>query len=261
MRPNLKIIVTGKGGVGKTTIAGTLARLFAKDGQRVLALDVDSSPNLAVSLGIPQEKVGALTSVPRGLTEWRTDDEGKAYVHLNLPVARFIEDYAVSSPNGVQLLVMGEVLAAGAGCRCEDHAIARGITGHILAEADAVLVDMEPGLEHLGRGTAEHMDALLIVVEPYFRALLTAERIRELAAQLEIPNIFVVANRVRSSKDKQAIARFCQDRGLTLLASIPYDEAVVEAEENGLAPVDFSPNSPAIQAMVSLAKELRIRTG
>jgi CO dehydrogenase maturation factor len=259
MKTTPKIIVTGKGGVGKTTIAGTLARIYAKNGQRVLALDVDSSPNLAVSLGIPQDRATLLETVPRGLTEWRTDEEGKAYVHLNLPVSRFIDDFAITAPNGVQLLVMGEVLEAGAGCRCEDHAIARGITGHILAEADAVLVDMEPGLEHLGRGTAENMDALLIVVEPYFRALMTAERIQELASQLNIPNIFVVANRVRSSKEQQAIERFCQEKELVLLASIPFDPAIVEAEENGQAPIDYNPESPAVQAMVKLAEEIKQR--
>jgi CO dehydrogenase maturation factor len=260
MNKNFKIIVTGKGGVGKTTIAGTLARIYAQKDKKVLALDVDSSPNLAVSLGIPQERVSEIVGVPRGMTEWRTNEEGKAYVHLNLPVARFIQDYSVPSPNGVQLLVMGEVLKAGVGCRCEDHAIARGITGHILAEADSVIVDMEPGLEHLGRGTAEHMDALLIVVEPYFRSLLTAERILDLALQLDIPHIFLVANRVRNSKEQQAIERFCHDRHLTLLASIPYDEAVVEAEENGQAPVDYSPGCPAVREMFRLANELEIKT-
>jgi CO dehydrogenase maturation factor len=256
MGKTIKVIVTGKGGVGKTTIAGTLARILAQRGERVLALDVDSSPNLAVSLGLPQQEAAHLGTVPRGLTEWRTAQDGSAYVHLNLPVSDFIEDYSICAPDGVRLLVMGQVLEAGVGCRCEDHAIARGITSQILAEADAVIVDMEPGLEHLGRGTAEHMDALLIVVEPYFRSLMTAERIYELADQLEIPQILVVANRIRNEKEKLAIEKFCQDKGFTLLGAVPYDTSIVEAEENGKAPVDYEPGSPAVLAISQLAEDL-----
>jgi CO dehydrogenase maturation factor len=256
MQKTLKVIVAGKGGVGKTTLAGTLARILAQRGERVLAMDVDSSPNLAVSLGLPQKQAVRVITVPRGLTEWRTDQEGNAYVHLNLPVSRFIEDYSIPAPNGVRLLVMGEVLEAGVGCRCEDHAIARGITAQILAEADTVIVDMEPGLEHLGRGTAEYMDAILIVVEPYFRSLMTAERIYELAVQLEIPHILFVANRVRNAKEKMAIEKFCQDKGFLLLAAIPYDTSIIEAEELGLAPVDHNPSSPAMTAISYMAEEI-----
>lgn len=255
----MKIAVTGKGGVGKTTIAGTLARLLAQRQQQVLALDADSNPNLALSLGIPPDRVRLMPSVPAGLTEWREDASGEAYVHLRQPVARFVADYGVTAPDGVRLLVMGPVRHAGVGCRCEAHAVARGITGHLVAEADVVVLDMEAGLEHLGRGTAEHVDILLIVVEPYYRALETATRIRDLAAQLELPRILVVANRVRTPQEEAAIVQFCRNHNLELVVAIPYDDAILAAEQRGLAPLDYAPQSPAMRAISDLATTLRDR--
>jgi CO dehydrogenase maturation factor len=255
----MKLAIAGKGGVGKTTIAGTLARILARDHQRVLALDVDSNPNLASSLGVSREQAAQVAPMPYGLTEWREDAEGKAYVHLRQPIPQFIADYGVPAPDGVQLLVMGQVLEASAGCRCEAHAVARGITGHLIGEADVAVLDMEAGLEHLGRGTTEHVDILLIVVEPYYRALEAATRIRDLAIQLNVPQIVVVANRVRTDREQAAVAQHCTNHNLELVATIPYDETIVEAEQRGLAPVDYAPESGAMQAITSLATALLSR--
>lgn len=257
----MKIAVTGKGGVGKTTIAGTMARLLGQQQLRVLALDGDSNPNLAHSLGIPREQIAALPAVPMGLTEWREDGSGHAYVHLRQPVTQFITEYGVSAPDGVQLILTGEVEKASVGCRCEAHAVARGITGHLVSEADVAVLDMEAGLEHLGRGTAEHVDVLLIVTEPYFRALEAANRIRDLATQLELPHILVVANRVRTEQDEAAIRQFCGKRGLDLVAVIPFDEAAVQAEMQGQALIDYAPQSLAVQTVATLAKALQKRVG
>src|SRR5262245_11804420 len=254
----MKLAVTGKGGVGKTTIAGTLARILARDHQRVLALDVDSNPNLALSLGVPREQTANAPAVPYGLTEWREDADGKAYVHLHQPIPQFIADYGVLAPDGVQLLVMGQVLEASVGCRCEAHAVARGITGHLMGEADVVVLDMEAGLEHLGRGTTEHVDILLIAVEPYYRALEAATRICDLALGLNVPQI-VVANRIRTDREREAVTQHCLKHDLELAAVIPYDEAIVDAELHGVAPIDQAPHSPAMQAIGSLAAELLAR--
>ncbi len=255
----MKVALSGKGGVGKTTIAGALARILARQSQRVLALDADSNPNLATSLGIPREQAAQLPSPPHGLTEWRENADGKAYVHLRQSIPQFLADYGVAAPDGVQLLVMGPVIEASVGCRCEAHAMARGITGQLVAEADATVLDMEAGLEHFGRGTIEHVQLLLIVVEPYFRALEAATRIRDLAAQLAIAQILVVANRVRSPQDQAAVEQFCRTHNLELVASIPYDEAVLTAEQQGLAPLDYAPQSPAIRAIEQLAALLLAR--
>jgi CO dehydrogenase maturation factor len=255
----MKIAVTGKGGVGKTTLAGIVARLLAQQRQRVLALDSDSNPNLAHALGIPREQIAALAAVPMGLTEWREDSDGHAYVHLRQPVAQFVTDYAIPAPDGVQLILTGAVEKASAGCRCEAHAVARGITGHLVSEADVAVLDMEAGLEHLGRGTTEHVDLLLIVTEPYFRALEAAVRIRDLALQLDLPHILTVANRVRTDQDEAAIRQYCANHHLELVGLIPYDDAVVSAEMHGQAVVDFAPTCPAVQAVQTLIKSLKTR--
>lgn len=255
----MKIAVSGKGGAGKTTIAGTLARLLAQKNQRVLALDGDSNPNLAHTLGISRQQIARLPAVPIGLTEWREDTNGKAYVHLRQPVSQFIAKYGITAPDGVRLILTGQVEKAGAGCRCEAHAVARGITAHLVAEADAVVLDMEAGLEHLGRGTAEHVDVLLIVTEPYYRALEAATRICELAIQLELPHIFVVANRVRSSQEETAIRQYCQAHKMELVSVIPFDDAVVTAELQGQCAVDYAPQSLLVQAVNNLVHTLHTK--
>jgi CO dehydrogenase maturation factor len=117
---------------------------------------------------------------------------------------------------------------------------------------------MEAGLEHLGRGTVEHVDILLIVVEPYYRALEAGSRIRDLAVQLGVPRIAAVANRVRTSRDREAIARYCQQHNLELIATIPFDEAILAAEQHGLAPVDYAPDCPAVQALDELTTKLEL---
>jgi len=253
----MKLAISGKGGVGKTTIAGALARILAREQQRVLALDVDSNPNLAQSLGVSRERTTSAPAMPYGLTEWREDADGKAYVHLRQPIPRFLADYGIAAPDGVQLLVMGQVLEASVGCRCEAHAVARGITGHLVSEADVTVLDMEAGLEHLGRGTAEHVDILLIVVEPYYRALEAAVRIHALATQLGVPKIVVVANRIRTDQEEEAMAQYCLKHNLEVIAAIPYDEAVLEAERRGVAPIDAAPDSPAMRAITNLAGLVR----
>lgn len=257
----MKIAVAGKGGVGKTTIAGTLARILAREGRRVLALDADSNPNLALALGLPPDTAETIPAVEHGLTEWREDAKGHAYVHLRQPVSKLMADYGRSAPDDVRLLVMGEVVEASIGCRCEAHEVARGITGHLINEADDVVLDMEPGLEHLGRGTTEHVDVLLIIVEPYYRALMAATRIQELAAQLDLPYIAVVGNRVRTDGEREAIEKFCDNQDLELVAIVPYDEGVVAAERAGEAPIDHVPGGPAVSAIGSLTAELTARAG
>jgi CO dehydrogenase maturation factor len=252
----MRVAVSGKGGVGKTTVAGTLARLLGQRRRQVLALDADSNPNLAIPLGIPREQAATVTPVPRELAEWREDPSGRAFVHLTTPLPSVIEDYGLPAPDNVRLLVMGTVDHAGVGCRCSAHAAARGITAQLTAEADTAVLDMEAGLEHLGRGTVEHIDTLLVVTEPYFRALEAASRIRDLAAQLGLESVLTVANRVRSDLEREAVEQYCRNHALELAAVIPYDEAVLEAELLGLAPIDHAPDSPAMLAVRVLAESL-----
>src|SRR5262249_14169168 len=125
-----------------------------------------------------------------------------------------------------------------------------------VAEAEVAGLDMEAGLEPLGRGTIEHVDILLIVVEPYYRALEAATRIRDLAVGLNVPQIVVVANRIRTDREQEAVAQHCLKHDLELAGVIPYDKAIVEAELRGVAPIDQAPQSPAMQAIRSLATAL-----
>jgi CO dehydrogenase maturation factor len=253
----MRLAVSGKGGVGKTTIAGTLCRLIGRFHHPVLALDADSNPNLAICLGLPQESSGQLTAVPTNLGEWRTDENDRAYVHITIPIPQLKEQYGISAPDNVTLLTMGNVDHAGVGCRCSAHAPARGIMGHFWQDEESVIVtDMEAGLEHMGRGTTEHADALLIVVEPYYRALEAGQRIQKLALDLGIPRIYAVANKIRTAEDQTAVKCYCERYDLPVLASVPYDEQLITAERNGRTILDTNPDNPFVQAINQLATRL-----
>ncbi len=120
------------------------------------------------------------------------------------------------------------------------------------------VLDMEAGLEHMGRGTVEHVDTLLVVTEPYYRALEAATRIRDLAKELRVPQTIVAANRIRTEADREAVSQYCWNHDLNLAATIPYDEAVPEAERRGTAPIDFVPEGPAMRAVYGLARSLEL---
>ena len=258
----MRIAVSGNGGTGKTTIAGTLSRLLGQRGSDVLALDADSNPNLAIALGLPQETSRLIHGVPATLAEWHQDEMGEAYVKLTLPLKEVEREYGVSAPDQVTLLVMGTVDHAGVGCRCSAHAAARGIMAYLLQSNDSVVIaDMEAGLEHLGRGTVEHADALLVVVEPYYRALEAGRRIQQLAVELGVPRIYVVANKIRTEAEEEAVRTFCSRHQLQLLGTLPFDEQVrlAEAEEKGL--LDIAPSPPLVTAIGNLLDTLVRETG
>lgn len=140
---------------------------------------------------------------------------------------------------------------------CRAHATVRGLLAEIVAEArDVALVDMEAGLEHLSRGTVRHVDTVLAVLEPYYRSLETGARVVELARELGIARVLTVANKVRDEADLGALQDFCRARDLTIVAVVPYDAAVVEADRVGRALLDESPSGPAVQAIASLADRL-----
>lgn len=253
----MRLAISGKGGVGKTTIAGTLCRLIGRSYQPVLALDADSNPNLALSLGLPREMSSQLTAVPATLGDWRTDENDKAYVHLTIPIPELTQQYGIRAPDNVTLLTMGHVDHAGVGCRCTAHAAARGIMGHLWqANGSVIVTDMEAGLEHMGRGTTEHADALLIVLEPYYRALEAGQRIKQLALDLGIPRIYAIANKIRTEAEATAVRTYCQQHELPLLAIIPFDEEIITAEVNGRTILETQPDSPFVQAINDLVSKL-----
>jgi CO dehydrogenase maturation factor len=225
-----RIAVAGKGGVGKTTLAATLARLAARGGARAVAVDADSSPNLAAALGVGRAGPGAL---PPSLVSRRLD--GPALVE---PLDVVLDRHAVPAPDGVRLLAMGAPAHADEGCLCAAHATVSALLADVPDRDIMVIVDLEASPEHLSRGTARNVDALLLVTEPYYRALEATRRLAVLAAELPIPRVAVLANKVRSDGDESAIAEFCDRHGLELLGVVPWDDGVMAADRSGVPVLD-----------------------
>ena len=254
----MKIAISGKGGSGKTTIAGTLVRAFALEGEKVLAIDSDTNPNLALTLGMPKESSSQIECLPRSLLEEVTDASGKKSIKLAMAPEEIVMKYGVKTPGDVTLLLMGKPDHAGTGCLCGSHRVVRTFLESMLDDDKGITItDMEAGLEHLSRGTARNVDVILAIAEPYYKSLETARRTTELAAELAIKKIFIVANKVRNEEDQNAIQDFCQQHGLDLLFSVPFDESFFQAERNGVAPMDYDENSVGVGAIKELTRKLR----
>lgn len=231
----MKIAIAGKGGVGKTTLSAALSTLYKDEGRNVLAIDADSNPNLAAVLGIPVQEITPL-SEQKELIEERTKTElggfGKIF-KLNPRVDDIAEKYAVEHDN-IKLLVMGTVKTGESGCACPANVLVKNLLTYLLVtEKDVVIADMEAGVEHLGRGTAKAVDAMIIVVEPGRRSTETANHIHELTKDLGIKNVFVVGNKVKNEKEKQFIETMVT---VDVLGYLPYSERVIEADMKGEPP-------------------------
>lgn len=254
----LKLAVTGKGGVGKTTLASLLARVFAEDGSRVLAIDADPDANLATSLGIPPEKSLGLLPVARmkELAEERTGASGGygTLFKLNPKVADLPGKFCLEH-DGIRFLWMGTLEKGGGGCACPESTLVKRLMGHLLLEEeDVVLMDMEAGIEHLGRRTAEAVDALVVVVEPGQRSIQTAHQIMGLAADLGIGEVLVVGSKVRDAADRRLIEGAFS--GARLLGHLSLSDELRLADRENLAPGGCA---PASLAEVRLIKDALVR--
>ncbi len=251
----MKIATVGKGGSGKTTIAGVLARIFAGRDQHILAIDGDPNPNLALTIGMSREDADRITFIPSNLMKRVEGADGIATLELGYSQAEIMERYGHKAANNVELIVMGKPAdgSAGSGCMCASHRAVRGLIAELTDIGEHTITDMEAGLEHLKRGTARNVDLMLIVAEPYYRSLEAAMRTHKLCEELDIPFVRVVANKVRNDEDSEAIASFCEQHGMTLIGSVPLDDSLMEAERQAKSPFDFAAEGPAVAAIGKLA--------
>ena len=251
----MKLAITGKGGVGKTTLASTLARLYADEGRTVLAADVDPDANLGLALGLTQEEVDAIVPISkmRTLVEERTGaTDANRFYKLNPYVADIPEKYS-RDINGVKLLVMGTVDVGGSGCVCPEHVMLKSILSALTyRKNDVVIMDMEAGLEHLGRGTASNMDQFVVVIEPGARSVQTYRNVKRLAADLGVKRVRVVANKLRVPEDEAFICSVIPAEDL--LGCIHYNPQIMDADRQGKSPYDFSPT--AIEEIRNIKKIL-----
>lgn len=239
----MKIAVSGKGGVGKTTLTSALAALWAAQGRHVIAIDADPDANLATALGADAAQLSALVPLSEmdDLIEERTGarpGHGGMF-RLDPDVSDVVERCGVDI-GGVTVLRMGSVERGGGGCMCSESTFLQAFTRHLLLERDEIaILDMEAGVEHLGRGTARAVDAFVVVVEPGMRSVQTALTVRRLAADIGIERVVAVGNRVREPEDAVFLATALEDTAL--LGVLPDSDRIRSAEHSGLPPLGHDP--------------------
>ncbi len=233
----MKIAITGKGGVGKTTLSALLSHIFASEGKRVIAVDADPDANLASALGIPANEIKNLKPIAEltELIEERTGAKPGAsggIFKINPRVDDIPEGFGYTFDN-TTLLIMGKSKFAASGCYCPEHALLRRLLKHLIIDRDeVVIVDMEAGIEHLTRGTTEGVDAFIIVVEPGQRSIQTAVTVKGLAGELGIKKIYIVGNKVRKAEDEEFIKKSLGDT--VYLGKISFNDSIMESDIQGL---------------------------
>ena len=258
----MKIAVSGKGGVGKTLVAGTLARLFAKDGYKVLAIDNDSAMNLSYTLGIDDETKSKIVPISemKEMIQERTNvpGAGSGVYNINPEVADIPDRYKVKGPDGLELLVLGGIQEPATGCLCPENALIRTLLYNLFVKRDeVVIVDFEAGLEHLGRGTAKGIDVMLVVSEPSQKALDLSSKIIQLSKKLGIINVYLIANKLIDEQQLDVVNELIKNWDVPLFHTIPYDTEIGKADLKAIPPLDYSPDSRAIKSIENLYLKLK----
>lgn len=242
----MKIAITGKGGVGKTTFSSMLSRMFAEDGYRVVAVDADPDANLASALGFTKEVYESIVSISEmknfisDRTAAQTGTFNKMF-KLN-PKVDDIPDKYCKEYNGVKLLTLGSVDYGGSGCVCPEHVLLKRLCSHlILQNKDVVVMDMEAGIEHLGRGTAQGVDAFIVVVEPGERSIQTYRKVKQLGSDIGVKKVFVVGNKIRNKEDETFINDNLENGDL--LGFVYYSQDIVDSDRSNQSPYDINSNA------------------
>jgi CO dehydrogenase maturation factor len=252
----MKIAVSGKGGVGKTTLSSLLARYWARKGYRVLAVDADPDANLGSALGIDTKGLVPVAKMEELIHERTGAKPGTVggFFKMNPRVDDLPESLG-REKDGVRLLVMGTVKKGGGGCVCPESVLLRALVGHlVLYQKDVVIMDMEAGIEHLGRATAQGVDYLVVVVEPGRRSLETANKVQELTKDLGIRRVVAVGSKVRNPQEEEFLRNNLD--GISLMGIIPYSEEIAAADLENRPP---ALDNPAIhKAIEEIADGLEI---
>jgi CO dehydrogenase maturation factor len=237
----MKIAISGKGGTGKTTLAGILAHFFRSDGYKVLAVDADPDANLASAIGIPPELALSLKPISeqRQLIKEGTGANPRQFgqlFKLNPTVSDIPDDFSLDY-QGIKLLVMGAVRKGGEGCACPENVLLKNLLSEIILERkEVVIVDMEAGIEHLGRATAGSIERLLIVVEPGARSIETAKKIMKLGKEIGLQDFGIIGNKILDKHQREWIKkRFDQN---LIFGMIPFDQNILEADLQQKSPID-----------------------
>jgi CO dehydrogenase maturation factor len=248
----LKVAVSGKGGVGKSTLAAALCKILSKKGYKVLAIDADPDANLASALGLPPEQKSNIRPIAKetDLIEQRTGAKpgrtGQMF-SLSPDVSDVAQKYGLLF-DGVSLLVLGAVKSGGGGCACPENAFLKKLIRHlVLQDGETVVIDMEPGIEHLGRATASGVDAMIIVLEPGMRSKETARRIIKLSKDIGLEKkLYFVLNKIRNIDDEKILLSDDLD-GIKVLGSIPFDARFIDADCKGISVFEI-PGTDDLQA-------------
>lgn len=247
----MKIAFCGKGGVGKSTIAALLCKALLDTGYEVLAIDADPSPHLGRLLGFSETEGLTPLSEMRELLAERAQKQGPYYT-LNPRIEDLPERFMLTR-DGLRLMVLGAIREAGGGCACPEQTVLRRLLSFLILQArEAVVVDMEAGVEHFGRSTVVPMDFILVVTQPYRGSLETTRQILRLARDLNLERVVVVGNAVRGPEDERYLASFL---GVEPVLSFPEDPEILRAEREGRSLLELE--SPSLERARELVEYLR----
>jgi len=238
----MKIAISGKGGVGKTTFAALLIRAMNAKGKNVLAIDADPDANLAAAIGIQNaDQIVPITDMKDLIYERTGAKSGSigSFFRMNPRVDDLPDALSVKFEN-IKFMRLGTIKKGGMGCFCPESTLLKSLITHIIVQRnEIVIMDMEAGIEHLGRGTAKSVDQLIIVVEPGLRSIETAHQIKKLAQELYLPHISVVGNKTRKNQDETFLKEHLSD--FDILGFLPFDTHLIDADLNGQSPFDYYP--------------------